>query len=1080
MSFSHPPPTAGRKKTILLVEDEALIAINEASVLEKNGYQVITEYSAERAIKTAKEKTIDLILMDIDLGKNKMDGTEAAQIILQDRDLPIVILTSHTEKEMVDRVKGITRYGYVLKSSGEFVLTESISMAFELFKSYQTIKNKEEQLELAMDAEDHGYWDLNLDTNETYFSPRYYQMLGYEPGELPMNLSSWEKLLHPEDRETVGQEILKKVKSAEPFEAEFRLLTKEGQWKWVCGKGKSYYVDDKGIPHRAVGTHEDISEKKEAEETLSRVMEKVPVGLFYLDKDLTIMYENPKAREIIGVPEREKQSRAVKVSLCDFPSIRELGIDKKIEQLKRGQEIELDTPFTSIYGKKSFLHVQASPFFRNGDFTGAILMVQDITVYKETEERLQKSEEKASKIIENALAGIFVIIERRIVFINPSVTEITGYTSEEVKGNDFIDFVYEEDRSIVMRNYERRKKGEAFPAYDIRMIKKGGKLMWLRIDAAPVNWEGKEAILCFASNIDPFKHAELELRRSIKELDCLYGLSELVENENNSLKAVFSGLVRLVPSAMEYPERTVVKLTIQDLEFTADGYQEPPVCRNFGVVVRGREYGKLTVGYRDGTGKSFREDEVKLLSMVSGRVGRIIERAEAKEALNRSEKKFRTIVESSTDGIVMLDKGGNILDVNSAYCRMSGYTKEELLAMSNKDLEAHETEAEVEAHTKSIREKGMNRFESLHKRKDGSPYPVEVSASYIGAEEILLSFVRDISERKAEEEELKYMNALFTAQQEATIDGIAVVDGDDRIISYNTRFIDMWQIPKETAESGSGTAALESVLDLVEDPDSFAWEIRRLYGNRREKSQDEVKLKDGRTLFRYSAPLFGKDETYYGRLWLYRDITAQKQALEEKDFLMKELNHRVKNNLLMVTSLINLKDSSLGDTVDLSDIVHQVDTIRIVHEKLFKKEQITSVRLAGYIREIIQTIFSSFTAKQVTVNCSIPDISLPTRDAVSIGLIVNEIATNAVKHGFTDEQEPGFSVEMVEEAGRNRYVLKLANRGKPFPENVDLRKPKTLGLQLVSALVNQLQGTLELNRQPHPVFTIRFPKSANA
>jgi two-component sensor histidine kinase len=267
---------------------------------------------------------------------------------------------------------------------------------------------------------------------------------------------------------------------------------------------------------------------------------------------------------------------------------------------------------------------------------------------------------------------------------------------------------------------------------------------------------------------------------------------------------------------------------------------------------------------------------------------------------------------------------------------------------------------------------------------------------------------------------------------------------------------------------------------MVEDPDSFVRKIRRLYENRHEKSQDEVKLKDGRTLFRYSAPLFGKDETYYGRLWLYRDITPQKQALEEKDFLMKELNHRVKNNLLMVTSLINLKESSLGDTVDLSDIAHQVDTIRIVHEKLFKKEQITTVRLPAYLREIIDTIFSSFAVKDVTVDCRIPDISLPTRDAVSLGLIVNEIATNAVKHGFSDEQAPAFSVEMDEEAGRNRYVLKLANRGKPFPENVDLDNPQTLGLQLVSALISQLQGTLELKRGPHPVFTIRFPKPANA
>jgi len=100
------------------------------------------------------------------------------------------------------------------------------------------------------------------------------------------------------------------------------------------------------------------------------------------------------------------------------------------------------------------------------------------------------------------------------------------------------------------------------------------------------------------------------------ELDCLYGLSELVEKENNTLKDIFSGLFRLVPSAMEYPERTVVKLIIQGRGFTSAVYKKPSVYKDFNVVVRGREYGKLTVGYMDGTGKSFQEEEIKLLSMI--------------------------------------------------------------------------------------------------------------------------------------------------------------------------------------------------------------------------------------------------------------------------------------------------------------------------------------------------------------------------------------------------------------------------------------------------------------------------------
>ena len=156
---------ANSVKTILVVEDEALIALNQEAILTKNGYRVITAYDGEKAVRAVSEAAIDLILMDIDLGKGKMDGTEAAEIILRDRELPIIFLTSHSEKEMVDKVKGITRYGYVLKNAGEFVLLEAITMAFELFRSFLAIQEKERQLELALKESEWKYQFLlkNLD-----------------------------------------------------------------------------------------------------------------------------------------------------------------------------------------------------------------------------------------------------------------------------------------------------------------------------------------------------------------------------------------------------------------------------------------------------------------------------------------------------------------------------------------------------------------------------------------------------------------------------------------------------------------------------------------------------------------------------------------------------------------------------------------------------------------------------------------------------------------------------------------------------------------------------------------------------
>lgn len=133
-----------KSRKILLVEDDRITATLGEKLLIKNGFDVLTANSGEMAIGIVNEApSIDLILMDIDLD-SEMDGTEAARIILENNNIPIVFLTSHSEKSMVDRVKKITSYGYILKDSGEFVLISSINMAFELFEALNLALKQEE------------------------------------------------------------------------------------------------------------------------------------------------------------------------------------------------------------------------------------------------------------------------------------------------------------------------------------------------------------------------------------------------------------------------------------------------------------------------------------------------------------------------------------------------------------------------------------------------------------------------------------------------------------------------------------------------------------------------------------------------------------------------------------------------------------------------------------------------------------------------------------------------------------------------------------------------------------------------
>ncbi len=198
-------------------------------------------------------------------------------------------------------------------------------------------------------------------------------------------------------------------------------------------------------------------------------------------------------------------------------------------------------------------------------------------------------------------------------------------------------------------------------------------------------------------------------------------------------------------------------------------------------------------------------------------------------------------------------------------------------------------------------------------------------------------------------------------------------------------------------------------------------------------------------------------------------------TLKDKEFLMQELNHRVKNNLTLITSLISLKSSKDNDEPYLKDIQNQIDAIRIVHEQLYTREDVSSINLRDYFPDLLNTIFSSFTKLPVTIESDIQNISLKTGKAVSLGLILNEIATNAIKHGFEPGLEARFTVKMKKEENTGRYILIISNTGNLFPEDVELSKTDTMGMQLIYVLVEQLNGSVELQRAPVTTYIITFP-----
>ncbi|MBP8084399.1 MAG: response regulator, partial [Spirochaetes bacterium] len=155
-------------KKILLVEDEILIAECGKKELEDYGYSVLLCHNGEDAVESvfSEHNSIDLILMDIDLGRNKRDGTQIAVEILQKKDIPIIFLSSHTEKEIVEKTESITSFGYVVKNSGIVVLDASIKMAFRLYHEKTAVQKKQSELLSANDKLNSAYEEMEAANEE--------------------------------------------------------------------------------------------------------------------------------------------------------------------------------------------------------------------------------------------------------------------------------------------------------------------------------------------------------------------------------------------------------------------------------------------------------------------------------------------------------------------------------------------------------------------------------------------------------------------------------------------------------------------------------------------------------------------------------------------------------------------------------------------------------------------------------------------------------------------------------------------------------------------------------------------------
>ena len=245
--------------------------------------------------------------------------------------------------------------------------------------------------------------------------------------------------------------------------------------------------------------------------------------------------------------------------------------------------------------------------------------------------------------------------------------------------------------------------------------------------------------------------------------------------------------------------------------------------------------------------------------------------------------------------------------------------------------------------------------------------------------------------------------------------------------------------------------------------------------------------KDGRVVWirdivNVEADESGKPVRHRGILL---DVTELKEAeeetahsLEEKEVLLRELHHRVKNNLAVITSLLSLQSSHMGSKSAeeiLQESRNRIMSMALVHEQLYQTKDFSNIRILNYLESLLMNIVSSYGPGKgmVVIERDIADISISIDVLIPLGLIVNELVTNSLKHAFGPGQKGLIKVSFTN-PGANDYVITVSDDGKGMPEDLDVEKSDTLGLKLVNILAAQLEGSLKFESKKGTAFTIGF------
>ncbi|MHC1744466.1 MAG: PAS domain S-box protein [Syntrophobacteraceae bacterium] len=707
----------------------------------------------------------------------------------------------------------------------------------------------------------------------------------------------------------------------------------------------------------------------------------------------------------------------------------------------------------------------------------------------ERETALRESLARLATFAEASFEGIVESEQGRIMDCNDQLARILGYTVTELRGAAISDLVAPEDRECVMRNIREGQES----AIEHSMIRKDGSRIMVEVRGRALT-PGSARRITAVRDITPRKVME----EALKESEARY--RELVQNANSAIvrwradgtitffneyaQAFFgwntdeilgrhasilvpetassgTDLTGLVQDIVDHPERYVNNLNEN-------------ICRD------GRRV------WMTWTNRAVRDDHGRVTEILA--VGSdITERYHVEEALRRSEERLRLFVEHAPASLAMFDRQMRYVAFSRRWLSDYGLGERDLTGLSH-----YEVFPEISEHWKRVHRRGLagevvREDDDCFERADGSVqwlrWEVRPWRDLAGEVAGIVIFTEDVTElKRAQETRLRY-NLLASQSRDIFLlvrrdDGRIMEANESAILAYGYTLDELFNMTIQDVRAPECREQLAGQLDEADQRGVLFETVHQ--------------RKDGST-FPVEVSARGADVGVTRCLVsVVRDITERKRtevalreseeslraSLAEKEVLLKEIHHRVKNNMQVISSLVALQANDSQDAgmrAVLQDVTHRVRSMAMVHEKLYQSNDLAQIEFAEYAQGLLNYLWRAHGSETsgIRLALDLEPVYLSVSAAVPCGLILNELVSNALKHAFrgTDGGEVVVSLR-GDRSGQVR--LSVRDNGTGLPAGLDWKQARSLGLRLVQMLSGQLRAAVEVSVDAGTCFVVSF------